>query len=99
MSRIGRCPRHGTDGFLPVCTHVLTAVNDGRPLKVFLQIHDSGESFGLCEVCMRLRPGHDVEHYACYACLEDWAQATGNDVLERLEQLNRRQRPPDELDE
>jgi hypothetical protein len=102
MARMGKCPRHRDDEFVPVCTHVLTAVNDGRPLKIFLQVmdHDHGwEAFGLCDVCMRLRPGHDIGHYVCLSCLEEWAQATGNDVLERLEQLNRRQRPADELDE
>lgn len=102
MSRTGQCPRHGFDAFKPVCTHVLTAVNDGRPLKIFLQVdnEDNGwETFGLCDACMRLRPGHDIGNYVCIDCLIEWGQATGNDVFERLKQLDRGLRPADELDE
>jgi hypothetical protein len=82
-----KCPKHGMQIAEPFCEHAACAVNERRPIDVYLQWAD-GWWISLCATCVRqLKVPETLDdlELVCGECISEWVDATGSDYLLRCQ--------------
>lgn len=78
------CQKHGKQIALVFCAHAMEAIDNLRPMDVYLQ-HDQYGWATLCEDCARRLPESMAEanELGCSGCVMEWVRATGTDYQQR----------------
>lgn len=85
---VDRCPKHGMQIMARFCDHAADAIDDRRPIVVYLQQHH-GDWISLCDACVRrVDDPETLENamgFVCQKCIVEWADTIGSDYVQRCQ--------------